>query len=254
MDIYDMLHTERRPEPCPAVRPAFAEAPVSVLKTHHVINRRGPLHRFDDLELDTVGFIYIYRNPLDLLLSYVNFTRLEYTARHDSPAYAKGLFNEILGMRSVPSPGEWSAMTLDDLPREALDHALLAFSDRGLSLPTCFPNIPWSRHVGEWRDAARELPSVVVKYEDCLADRTAFNQMAKFFTFGPEDIQSAIGFADSTARKTSAEGTPEQRIFYNKMRAYYFQDYFSPAAVRKFCAANEEVLADNGYQSILDLQ
>lgn len=251
MDIYDMINTGRRPEVCPAVREEFASVPASVLKTHNVFYEDQPLHVLDDMELETVGFIYIYRNPLDLLLSYINFTRLEYASNRDSPAYAQALFHEILGLPKVMTCDEWAATTLDDLPREALDHALGRFSERGLTLPTCFPKTPWSKHVEHWLAAAGKIPSVIVKYEDCLADKSTFNRMAKFFTFGETEIQNAVGSSGSRARKVLEDGTHAQRIFYNKMQAYYFPRYFSEPAVDRFVARHRDVLERFGYEAIV---
>lgn len=251
MDIYDMMHSGRRPEICAPVLPAISPGPCSVLKTHARYNNTGQLHSFEDMPLRTVAFIYVYRNPLDLLLSYVNFTRLEY-ASNPTEQYRNSLFRSLFGMSDAPTPEEWSALTLDEMPRDVLDHALRVFSDRGLTLPTCFPNTPWSSHVRSWLEARRDFPSVILRYEDCIADSSAFDPMAQFFQFGADDIHKAL---ESSAKRTAiavASGTTAERIFYNKMQAYYYPSYFSPDCVRHFVEAHRDVLVEFGYQEIVD--
>lgn len=250
MDVYDMLNSGRRPEICAPVLPQPASNPCSVLKTHALFAQDRQLHTFDDLSLRTVGFIYVYRNPLDLLLSYINFTRIEYVANQDNEQYRGWLFRDLLGMDQVPTSVEWAALTLDQMPRESLDHALKVFSDRGLTLPICFPNTPWSSHVRSWLAASRDVPSVVLKYEDCLADSNTFNAMAKFFEFGVGDIQKALASSAQRAAQVLSEGTIQQRIFYNKMQAFYYPTYFSPDCVKYFIDAHREVLIEFGYDNI----
>lgn len=251
MDVYDILRNGRLPEICEPVIPEFARYPCSVLKTHSILTEGKPQHEFDGLQLHTVGFIYVYRNPLDLLLSYINFTRLEYASMPDNRTYAGALFHDTLGMPVQPAAEEWAKVTLDDIPRSVLDHALGVYSERGLTLPTCFPQTPWSSHVRSWVMAAEAIPAVVMKYEDCVADPETFYQMCKFFLFGPADIQKALASSASRSRKAATEGTPEQKIFFNKMEAYYYPRYFSAAAIENFRTKYAEVLGEFGYDSIL---
>jgi len=249
MDIYDMVRNDRRPEICPAVLPEITRNECSVLKTHTVYSTKVHESSFTDMQLRTAAFIYIYRNPLDLLLSYINFTRLEY-ASNDDEQYRQLLFRDLLGMDGAPTTEEWASLTLDDMPRASLDHALRVFSDRGLTLPTCFPSTPWSSHVRGWLDARKQHPSVVLRYEDCVTDRATFNPMAALFEFGAADIQKALQSSAHRTAMATASGTPQERIFYNKMRAYYYPAYFSSQVVRDFVDTHREVLDELGYDNI----
>lgn len=251
MDVYDMILTGRRPEVCKPVARQLAPHPCSVLKTHAPYSRGGRLHTFDDMDLQTSGLIYIYRNPLDLLLSYINFTRIEYAAKSDDQGYIAELFHVTLGMRDPVDSARWAKTTLDEIPTENLDHALDVFSDRGLSLPTCLPEVSWAEHVRGWLQAKSEFPAVVLKYEDCVADRGRFAAMAEFFDFGSGDIAKAIASSDERSRQAASAGTEAQKIFYNKMTSYYYGEYFSDAAIRRFCERHGGTLSELGYDRIV---
>src|SRR5687768_1005670 len=76
LDVYKHIRAGQAPVAVGGIRPEVSRGHTTVLKTHarHVPGTR--IH--PELNLQAVGFIYVMRNPLDLLLSYINFTRLQY--------------------------------------------------------------------------------------------------------------------------------------------------------------------------------
>lgn len=250
MDIYDMQSSGQRPEICVPVLKSVSSEPCYVLKTHSPFKNNGAIHSFADMPLETVGFIYLYRNPLDLLLSYINFTRIEYSFNSTNDGYKSALFHALLGMTEPIDSQDWVRYTLDSIPQRNLDHALDVFSERGLTIPTCLPSISWAQHVRGWIDASDKFPSVVLRYEDCIEDPAKFLAMAKFFEFGPRDIVLALRSVEGRSKQVPIAGSESERIFFNKMRPYYFSDYFSAAALQRFYQANGSCLTEFGYGDI----
>ena len=236
-----------------SVQPRFQVHPCSVLKTHSQFSPQGQPHSFPGLTAQTVGYIHVYRNPLDVLLSYINYSRLEYKSNQGSVYYRKRLFHDLLGFDKVYSYDDWLEQGIDTIPVRNLDHALDHFSASGIAIPH-LQNLAgsWASHLESWHSVPDEIPGHTIRYEDCVSDSSAFDPLADMFLFGPAELRAAVGSVNQAARKFSAEGNQNQVIFFNKMRAYYYPDYYSQSAVSRFCAAHGEILAKYGYQSILD--
>lgn len=251
MDVYDMLRTGRRPEICTPVLKSVSAGPCSVLKSHSPFVREGEIHTFDDMPLKTVGFIYVYRNPLDLLLSYINYTRIEYAQNAEKAGYRNLLFSTLLGMEPEDSES-WSRRTLESIPQSALDHALDTFSAGGMRIPTCMPGVGWADHVRGWLNARDQFPSVILRYEDCVTNPAVLGEMSRLFEFGPADIALAFKSTQARAHEAAVAGSPAERIFYNKMQAYYFHNYFSEDCIRRFHLAHAPILREFGYAEQFD--
>lgn len=252
-DAYHLQNTNVQPQVCDAVADGIGTYPCSVLKTHAMFQAAGLPHVFPDVEPVTAAFIHIYRNPLDVLLSYIGFTRIEYGMNIDSKDYKDALFLELLGLPRHVDYDEWRLMGIDALEQRHLDHALDSFSERGMGIPTFIPMAgTWLDHLSSWKEAADAVPGKCLRYEDCLADPSTFNQVADLFTFGPEQISASVEFVNLRSKKMSNSGDERHRIFYNKMRSYYFSEYFSRAAIDRFYAAYEGELKGAGYGSLLE--
>lgn len=254
MDVYNILKKGEQPIICPAVNDRFTNNPCVVLKTHSAYKKEGQLHCFPGMELSNVAYLHIYRNPLDVLLSYINFTRIQYKAHANNAHYKKALFEDMLGLQQHHEYEEWLGMNLEAIPQKNLDYALDCFSDNGLSLNT------WSGMAGSWIDntqswvqAAGDIPGHTIRYEDCLEDQEQFVKLCDLFVFSRKDVLAALDFVNSRARSMSASGNQDQAVFFNKMSAYYFKDYFSNKAITRFLKKNEAILQSFGYSSIFEL-
>ena len=252
-DAYHLQATKAQPQVCPAVIDDIATQPCSILKTHAMFRPEGLPHVFPDLQPVTAAFIHVYRNPLDVLLSYIGFTRIEYRLNADSKGYKDALFLELLGMPGHVDYDQWRTMGIDALERRHLDHALDSFSERGMGIPMLEPMAgTWLGHLRSWKEAAKVLPGKSLRYEDCLTDPGTFDQVADLFTFGPQQIRASVEFVNLRSRKSAQSGDERHRIFYNKMQAGYFREYFSPEAIDRFYSVHEEELKEAGYASLLE--
>lgn len=252
-DAYELQNNATQPQVCDAAAPSLKSFPCSVLKTHAMYREQGLPHVFPDIEPVSAAFIHVYRNPLDVLLSYIGFTRIEYRSNTHSKAYKDGLFLELLGLPGHIDYDQWRTMGIDALDRHNLDHALDSFSERGLGIPMLEPMAgTWLGHLKSWRAAAKVLPGHAIRYEDCVRDPATFNQVADLFTFGPKQVADSVEYVNLRTRKLARSGDESHRLFFNKMRAYYFTDYFSPEAIARFYGANEQLLKDTGYGHLLE--
>src|SRR5690606_39000847 len=137
---------------------------------------------------------------------------------------------------------EWAQMGLDDIPQANLDHALRHFSDSGLRIPTLVDmSGSWPEFVQSWLAAAELFPNVTLRYEDCIEHPEKLIGLETLFRFSADDIRGAIESVNGLVRKES-ESNQRKKVLYNKMRSYYFANYFSASAVEKFCDDNAETL------------
>lgn len=252
-DAYNLEINAMQPLVCEAVSPSLKNHPCSVVKTHSVYREQGLPHVFPDIEPVTAAFIHVYRNPLDVLLSYIGFTRIQYRSESESKAYKDELFLELLGLPGHIDYDQWRTMGIDALETRNLDHALDCFSELGLSIPRHEGMAgTWAEHLDSWRAAAKVLPGHSLRYEDCLRDPSTFDQVVDLFVFGPQQIADAVEEVNLRAREFAQSDDGYRSIFYNKMQAHYFTDYFSPAAIARFYSANEQVLKGAGYGYLLE--
>jgi len=260
MGVHSILRNGEQPEICDAVSGRFAENACVVLKTHSAYQKESELHHLPDMQLINAAYIHIYRNPLDVLLSYLNYTRIEYKEYKDQEngdGWRNDLFIEILGFHQTYEYEAWLAMNLDTIPQKNLDHALDYFSDNAMTLKTlqAHPKMSgsWLQHTQSWIDAANDMPGHSIRYEDCLEDPEQFVKLSDLFIFHRKDVLSALAYENSRAQKFSASGNREEGVFYNKMSAYYFTRYFSKAAIKRFLNKHETSLKHLGYARIFDL-
>jgi hypothetical protein len=252
MDVYNIVGKQKELSICGAVDPSFAENPCVVLKTHSPYTPR--MHSMPGVELVSAAYIHITRNPLDVLLSYINFTRLDYQRKPTDPDYRKTLFSDLLGFDRPFEVDQWLGMTLDQIPQRNLDHALQRFSDDGLALKELRQMAgSWVDNTESWKGAAGALPGYTVRYEDCVANPNEVAKLADLFTFGRKEVLNALAFENTKAKTQPVDPASHSAVFYNKMSAYYYVDYFSRPAIDAFLARHESVLCRLGYPELFDL-
>jgi hypothetical protein len=242
LDVYKLLEERRRPEAVEAgIRPEVSKAPTTVLKTHARHSPDGEIH--PRLGLRTAGFVYVLRNPLDLLLSYINFTRLQYERNRDSAAYQQTLFSDLLGFERPVPYEQWLDTKLEDIPRANLDHALDRFGEAGTAIPGVrMAGGSWLEHALSWLEAGAALPSVTLRYEDLLKGPDEFLPLGRLFDFRDRQILKAVTAVNERQREQQYN-----KIFFNKMSAYYYPGFFSAAAIDRFLQRYGGELKQLGY-------
>lgn len=244
LDVYKLIAEGRVPDIVNGIRPEVSVVNTTVLKTHSRYRRKGEIH--PQLNLKTVGFVHVMRNPLDLLLSYINFTRAQYERRRHVRKYQEGLFIDLLGFESVIPYEAWVAMKLEDIPRPNLDHALKRFTDTGTVIPGVrMAGGSWLNHSFSWLEAGRTLPSVLLRYEDLLKGPEQFIPLKALFTFSETQIVDAAQTVNQRLRDLQYKS-----IFFNKMSAYYYPRFFSQGAIARFLRRFGGKLKQLGYENL----
>ena len=233
-----------------SLNPAIYSEPCPVLKTHRIWPRNKQPHQL--LELNTVGFIHIYRNPLDVLLSYINFTRIMYKQNVNNEQFRNSLFNILLGMEPV-GYDKWKKMKLDDIPRKNLDNALEYFTKNNMEI-AAFRAISknWIRHTRTWKEHVKDGFGVSIRYEDCLNDKNTFKKILPFFKFSEQELMHAIDYVDTISQDKSKNYVKGENPFFNKMQSYYYKEYFSENMLDKFLCRYEAVLMKHGYSELFN--
>tara|TARA_R110002167_G_scaffold5074_4_gene23810 strand:+ start:962 stop:1840 length:879 start_codon:yes stop_codon:yes gene_type:complete len=252
MDVYNLIAAKIKPEPSSIVTKDVCIKPTSILKTHAQFS--NSIHQ--NLNLNTVGFCHIIRNPLDMLLSYINFTRIQYGRWRDNKQFLESLFINFLGLEEIPPYDQWLDSTIDNIPKKNLDYALNKFNQNGGNIPS-FTNMSnsWFNHTESWITASQSLPSVRIRYEDLIGNTDEFYKLKKLFNLEKEDIRKAIETTNSKSLKndnapTNKDVKLENEIFYNKMRSYYYNEYFSRSLIEEFIDNNKDQLTDFGYANL----
>jgi hypothetical protein len=244
-DVYRLMAEKRTPEVVRGgIQPDVSQEPSTVLKTHaRYIPGQEP-HR--QLHLTTAGFVYVMRNPLDLLLSYINFTRMQYQNNQDSAGYQQALFVDLLGYpRPIPYE-EWVGVTLEAIPRANLDHALGRFTELNTAIPSLRnAGGSWLEHCMSWRQAATTTPCAFLKYEELLRGPEHFAPLQRLFTFSDAQIAESVGVINQRQR-----GQQFKKVFYNKMSSYYYPQFFSAPLIRAFLSRFDRELKDLGYDDL----
>lgn len=171
------------------------ESPV-MLKTHWTFAHGVPLFE------ETLGFVYMVRNPIDVMLSFFNFNLLrfmegepELTEEHVSAARAKYI-DTFIQHRGNP------------LVQKGTGHT------------------DWVENVEGWLAAGKEFPSVFVRYEDMLRDTPReVRRVLEFFRLQADEGTLARAIENSTFE--SMRKQEEKEIAGRKPGFFYRKSYES---------------------------
>jgi hypothetical protein len=247
MDVYNVMKSNKMPSACPIINNKVSEEAPVVLKTHapFAVN----MHK--NLNLETVGFVHVIRNPLDVLLSYINFSRIDYRLWGNREACAKRFFIDFLGFPNIIPYEDWVNTKLDDIPRENLDHALRMFSAGSGKIPNVDQmSGNWFEHSESYFKAKEHLPGVTLKYEDLLQEPNTFLDLQAIFDISSEIMLRALDVINNRNADFSRGGQGDRGIFYNKMSSYYYLNYFSSDEISTFLKEHHEQLKSFGYDNL----
>jgi hypothetical protein len=176
------VHASGYVMPEPGMTPAYA-------KTHYTMSEAMPhLER-------TAGYIYIVRNPVDVLLSNLNY---------------------IFVTQNIPeNPGL----------REEIrtDYLVLFLGNRGDPRWKRLGAGTWDEHVSSWCDNSRDIPRMIVRYEDMLADTLSIAmKLCKFLGLekDPAEIQRAVDNSSFGSMRAI-----EEKEINNRIDGFFFSPH-----------------------------
>lgn len=137
------------------------------IKTHFRLGPKHPLMEF------TRGFIYVLRDPRDVLLSNLNYYRLGAQGQFDEVAFAK----TFIARMGVP---QWIDIGAGN----------------------------WVQHAASWLDGLARMPGLVLRYEDIKADPEG--QMTRVAEFidgkaDPDRVRRAVAASSLSSMREMEE-------------------------------------------------
>jgi len=183
------------------------------------MSARMPLYR------QTQGFVYILRNPLDVMVSFFNFNMLRFLRGELTPerleAVRTDYVNTFIRHCGNPVRGKGSGHT------------------------------NWNQNVRTWLAGSRVFPSVVIRYEDLLADTE--KEVKRLLAFFRWDIsEDALKQAIRKSSFTSMKELEEREIGERKNGFFYRRDLAKAHGVGiRFM---NKGVANQGYRYLTDEQ
>lgn len=166
--------------------------------------------------------IYIYRHPLDVFVSYLNF--------------ASSTVNPGLSERF-----QFQFEKVEDLTAEQLDTLFEQFIFFGTLQPESVAFGSYFEHVaGAFELRKRGFPIHIMRYEDLKRDFvTTAGEMFAFIGLGDVDIEATYVEADKR--------TAENGKFFWKRQVENYRNYLSEAQIEKFNRIYRDRLVELGY-------
>ena len=193
---------------------------LAVIKSHNY----KPYNEFPHRSLINVECILrITRNPLDVLMSYLNYTKVE--IRSETKSGVLGINKErwgeffvfFLGLNDVPEANDWLNYSLNDMYEMGITtKATKSFVECGLSIPRVDSmSSSWVNNILSWDDV--NVPIITVRYEDLIENlQKEVTRISEFLGLNYEELEKAFN-THRTLPSTKGE-------FFNKMTSYYSID------------------------------
>lgn len=196
--------------------------------------------------------IVIIRNPFDTLLSSTNYLRYSAslnkrltanqiaTLKHFYPNYTE---------TDVLMPNVFNLEKLRD--EGALDQALEIFSASN----TCIPQ--FLARSGTWLDFYASFnqakqPLLRIRFEDIVNStdnyQTVSSELSQFLGCDAKILATAFGQQNEACR----EERNADNLFFPVAEANYFEKYFAPKSLRRFCKKYGLELSASGYEDLVD--
>jgi len=196
---------------------------ISLCKTHHT-KPTNIKNRFRLQQLKTVGFLYIYRHPLDVLLSAINFS------------YYKGIEKFFLD-RVVRTPSQLYEAGL-------IDQYLINFMEKETEIKI------WNSMSGSWLENVKYWlflqnlyeNSIAINYnklvEDPIQNLMPLNHI--FPSFNEKDLIESL---DVAQKMTSSA---KQNTFFWQKKKNNYKNFFDKQLVIAFHEQYKEILLELG--------
>ena len=254
-DIYKIR--EKGISPC--INPLF-ESDTCCIKTHDLYR---PFRNLNDLYFGNVlKVVIINRNPLDMLLSCINYFRLEYkwSGNKMQPLHLQSLKNLMPDFKVKRT--FLSDFTLDKLRDDGvLDVALKNFGENGTSI------LNFYRMSGTWSDFSssydhsgvslfkisyEELESISIESVNNNDDMSMeLSSLSSYLEVDSARLKKGFATQRNHLSENKSESVNTVK-FFNKACSGYWQNYFSPKACKDFVNLHYSAIIRNGYESLVD--
>ena len=220
--IPDMYKFKKKDDIYNAPEFKWKERYISLVKTH---NYNLPYQENKDIEI--VGFVYVYRHPLDVLLSAINFNFII----NNSNFFYNGKPKSVDELKVT---GELN-LYVDDFIKNNLQINIWQKMSNN-----------WINHVTHWLNISKTLENtIVIKYEDLL--NNTFEEVTKFKTvFDIEDTEiiEAINY--------SQQKTNDGKSFFWKKQSRNYENYIEQEKIILFKNKYSDILKNFGYGDSFD--
>lgn len=223
---------------------------ILILKTHNMWLPDCDINKLYSGRV--IKVITLVRNPFDTFLSCINFIKIRYRNKWNNRD-AKFLNfltdNYPLNKKTFE---EWNLENLRD--NGLLDTMFKKFMPNGTFglFPLIYGN--WFSHPRSY-DCSK-LPVFNLRYEDIIDDlnkvgsnNESFKELSNFLDIDYSLLKDAA-IRQNNSAKRNHEGN--RKIFYNKMRSNYWEEYLDVDKCRNFASRNYVYLKLNGYSDLLD--
>jgi hypothetical protein len=246
-------------KPHPVIR--IGAEPAVVFKSHEYFKTTGFEHnnpKFGVKKLTKA--VLVKRNPLDMLLSYINYIRFVSQKRRDNnQPFPKGLQEYCIKHLQLP---------VEDLETKLIElYSLEYLRDHGIlsnalsSFISCDLGVPpfttasstWDNQILSW-EQQKEIELLVLRYEDLVSNHSdSMQKLAEFIGVNPELLYAASASANAAATKVrNSEMGNKNALFYNKMSCGYFVDFFEKQSLQFFVDKHRQILNLCGYEEYFE--
>jgi hypothetical protein len=191
---------------------------VSIVRTH----LHADSNRLSQCKLNNVGIITIYRHPLDVLLSAMNFSNIRKLDQ-----YFKN--NEPKSVEEIIQDGDIGYYIDKFIENNGIE---LYQSSSG----------PWPSYQEGWKRIGEKIPYLSLQYENLVANPLqGISQLCEFLGIAsnPSFVQSVYELSE---RRTALDGE-----FFWKKRAYNFKEMIPASIVYQFNQKFKKQLVQLGY-------
>jgi len=213
---YIVDHPDNHPESGRPISTRYGD--YAFFKTHHKM-----VCDYQGNQIDTRFFIYVYRNPLDVFVSYLNYI---YINRADLQIYYD------LPLVSVQ----------EHIERGTIRHFFSMFLTVGNISPGADQAGSWWDSIRRWHDLKARYGAFIfmLKYEDAMEDPlNTFSPLAEF-------LNSNVSVEEALERTNY--NFPKDGNFFWKMSNNYYKEYLPDELIEEYKYYYGAELKDIGYE------
>ena len=177
---------------------------------------------FSSKASDNVVLIYNYRNPFNVLLSAIDYSKLLMKKKEVTEKWRKSgkdilYFTNLLGLKEVPDPGAFDHFKVKDLSKSHLSDIVWKFVDSRGEIPI-FGRTPYFDHVNIYSNRVDSSSNAaLVTYEDMMScSQESTKRIARLMGLDWYGFDQAL--TSMHADRTNGDDPHFKKGFYSKTR------------------------------------